>query len=434
MRSWISPSKGGCYLRRTAGIILGSLVWLALSGGSASIMASGWQWRPSLEFATGHESDLILDPDLEGFVVPGGGFLDLTPGLSLSKALAGRSRTRIDGRLTVERFLNGERRLLLGGYLFGELLWRGPGPWQVRLTVGGTFFDDSERETIRRFDGGGETALGWSRGDWLFEIVAAGQGRRYPNLATLDGNGLLGTYTEVKGSLGAALSWQPSGRFMTRLEATQLGVDARDPLYDAQSRSWQGSGWWRMSPGTSLVVSGLLQQRKFTSRLPDEDTDSYLQAGLAVTRELGHQSSLTVRYAFARYTHPSDQSQDSHRVGLALTWRFGRSSSFDSTVPLPEWTEERPSFAREGEPHVFRILAPGAQRVVLIGDFNHWNPESHPLRIAVDGWWEVALALPVGLYQYAYLVDGQAVTPGEADRTVDDGFGGRNGLLEVLPR
>jgi hypothetical protein len=52
---------------------------------------------------------------------------------------------------------------------------------------------------------------------------------------------------------------------------------------------------------------------------------------------------------------------------------------------------------------------------------------------AGDGWWEALLVIEPGSYEYVYVIDGDWVTPPEAKVTVNDGFGGRNGILDVLP-
>ena len=40
---------------------------------------------------------------------------------------------------------------------------------------------------------------------------------------------------------------------------------------------------------------------------------------------------------------------------------------------------------------VYREWAPGADALHLIGDFNNWNRESHPLTRQADGTWEIVL-------------------------------------------
>ena len=44
----------------------------------------------------------------------------------------------------------------------------------------------------------------------------------------------------------------------------------------------------------------------------------------------------------------------------------------------------------EGVPGVaFVVLAPNAQRVSVVGDFNYWNPRRHPMRVRGLGYWEL---------------------------------------------
>jgi hypothetical protein len=141
---------------------------------------------------------------------------------------------------------------------------------------------------------------------------------------------------------------------------------------------------------------------------------------------------LELRYAAARYTDPAGAVDDTQRFSLGLTWwPAGRGSRL-----LPDLTP-RPAPAgdadivRAGDPHLFRVRAPHAGAVSLVADFNGWDPQANPLAAAGDGWWEAPVVVPAGVHQYAYWVDGRIVTPSDAEVTMDDGFGGRNGLLRV---
>jgi 1,4-alpha-glucan branching enzyme len=81
----------------------------------------------------------------------------------------------------------------------------------------------------------------------------------------------------------------------------------------------------------------------------------------------------------------------------------------------------------------FRIRAPGALQVAVVGEWNQWLPE--PLAAAPEGedLWQVDLNLPTGRYTYSFLIDGQSVKPPDAEAYVSDGFGGTNGVIEVSP-
>lgn len=54
----------------------------------------------------------------------------------------------------------------------------------------------------------------------------------------------------------------------------------------------------------------------------------------------------------------------------------------------------------------FRLAAPEAQTVELLGDFNSWTPGT--LKLTRRGKeWELLLPLPKGRYRYVFLVDGK---------------------------
>jgi len=49
--------------------------------------------------------------------------------------------------------------------------------------------------------------------------------------------------------------------------------------------------------------------------------------------------------------------------------------------------------------------APEAQRVFLVGDFNHWNKAADPMERMSDGRWLLKLALHHGHHQYYFMID-----------------------------
>jgi 1,4-alpha-glucan branching enzyme len=55
----------------------------------------------------------------------------------------------------------------------------------------------------------------------------------------------------------------------------------------------------------------------------------------------------------------------------------------------------------------FICLAPQAQSVSLVGDFNQWDPAAHPMKQMVDKAWMATAELKHGHHRYAFMVDGQ---------------------------
>jgi len=47
-----------------------------------------------------------------------------------------------------------------------------------------------------------------------------------------------------------------------------------------------------------------------------------------------------------------------------------------------------------------------AEKVHIVGDFNNWNPYSHPLKKNKSDIWEIELDLVSGTYAYRFIVDG----------------------------
>lgn len=68
--------------------------------------------------------------------------------------------------------------------------------------------------------------------------------------------------------------------------------------------------------------------------------------------------------------------------------------------------ERRPAETPDLDFVEFRLKAPKAQAVELVGDFNQWRPGTMKLTKR-EGAWELLLPLPKGRYRYAFLVDGQ---------------------------
>ncbi len=107
-------------------------------------------------------------------------------------------------------------------------------------------------------------------------------------------------------------------------------------------------------------------------------------------------------------------------------------SRFLLAVPLlvgcaaPQKTEpESPA------PAVFGLKAPEAERVSVVGTFNGWDPEAHPLQGPDRGGvWSLRLFLPPGRHRYMFVVDGvRWVTDPNAAVREEDGFGGYNSVL-----
>jgi Glycogen recognition site of AMP-activated protein kinase len=82
----------------------------------------------------------------------------------------------------------------------------------------------------------------------------------------------------------------------------------------------------------------------------------------------------------------------------------------------------------------FVLVAPGAHRVSVLGDFNHWSAAATPLVLTpgASSTWVTSVRLEPGRHVYAFMVDGTrwAVDP-TAPRSLDDDFGHPSTVLTV---
>jgi len=398
--------------------------------GAHAAESSPWRITPWIDVDAGYETEAIVDPLLGRAAIPGGPFLGFTPGAVFQKHLGQRNTFEILANGSFERYLEGDGRTLMGLSSWAEFALRSPGLFYGRLAAGVEYFDDTGMETAERSGVGGRFAVGLAGARAGAELGGSLRGRRYPNLITEDSDGTPGTYTETLDSIGLS-GWKELGRrWLIQAELNRQINAARDPLFDTES--WLVRAGLRVFTGRNWTTwfSGLYQLREYQNREAGLDEDSYLQAGIRVTRAVGSRQSVGLAYSYLLFVDTLELDDDSHRMSMFYTHRFGGPATGE---PI-----RRAATVRSvGDPAVsdglvrFRMLAPDAQQVFVVGDFNGWSTEATPLSPRSGGWWETTLELPPGSYQFIYLVDGEATTPPRAATSVDDGFGGRNGLFTV---
>lgn len=248
-----------------------------------------------------------------------------------------------------------------------------------------------------------------------------------------DAAGVLGTYTERHTSAGAHAAVRLGSRVVVRAAGHSRWTAARDPFFSADGPTWEAAATVTVGGGVRLLLDGFYQARSYTERTDQPDRDRYRQAGLGLEADLSPRWSARVTAAVSRYTWPDGAGTDNHRWQAGVSCRLGGAPRAGLPGPGRLRRDGTPSAPRSGAPWEFRLHAPGATTVALVGDFNGWDPAATPLHREGDGWWRTALRLPAGTHLYAYVVDGAWRTPPEATATAPDGFGGSNGVLVVLP-
>ncbi|MBU0698022.1 MAG: glycogen-binding domain-containing protein [Pseudomonadota bacterium] len=81
----------------------------------------------------------------------------------------------------------------------------------------------------------------------------------------------------------------------------------------------------------------------------------------------------------------------------------------------------------------FSLEAAGAHEVILVGDFNNWNPKTHPMKRDENGVWNKAVMLPPGKYEYKFLVDGHWKEDPKNEQICPNRFGTYNNIIHLSP-
>lgn len=74
-----------------------------------------------------------------------------------------------------------------------------------------------------------------------------------------------------------------------------------------------------------------------------------------------------------------------------------------------------------------------SKSVSVVGDFNEWDPEVHPMKLLKKGTWKREVYLESGRsYYFRYFVDGQDWLNDEAaDRYVPNQYGGEDCVIDL---
>jgi 1,4-alpha-glucan branching enzyme len=67
---------------------------------------------------------------------------------------------------------------------------------------------------------------------------------------------------------------------------------------------------------------------------------------------------------------------------------------------------KKPTNSQAKAKTTFRLEAPQAAQVFIVGCFNEWDPMANPLERDGEGTWSCVLAIEPGEHEYRYIVDG----------------------------
>ncbi len=80
---------------------------------------------------------------------------------------------------------------------------------------------------------------------------------------------------------------------------------------------------------------------------------------------------------------------------------------------------------------MFRITAPDARSVMLVGDFTQWQKHAIPLQSEHGGVWVTTVALEPGKHTYRFLVDGEWRDDPECTLRVPNPYGTEDMVREA---
>ncbi|MBC8391542.1 MAG: glycoside hydrolase [Deltaproteobacteria bacterium] len=82
----------------------------------------------------------------------------------------------------------------------------------------------------------------------------------------------------------------------------------------------------------------------------------------------------------------------------------------------------------------FSFEATAAGEVILMGDFNNWNPKKHPMKQDKGERWSKTVVLSPGTHEYKFFVDGEWKEDPRNDQTCANCFGTQNSVLNIKER
>ena len=121
--------------------------------------------------------------------------------------------------------------------------------------------------------------------------------------------------------------------------------------------------------------------------------------------------------------------------GLATAAALAAVALTASLLTRPRESAAPADVVAAGEPGQvtqFVLVAPDADSVTLVGDFNDWSfSKTHLARQAGNGVWWVTVALPPGRYRYAFVVDGTRWRSDPNAPAAEDEFGRPNSVVTI---
>ena len=423
-----------------AGPDLPILLVLAIAGASR-LAAAETRWSASGDLAAGggYDSNLFLQvaasPESPNFHPYSGGFLRVDP--AIEGALAGegfRIAARYDAALS-QTF--GAGRLTIQG---GDLsLWLPElGPVGLRLAATAGRFDASAFASDRFWSWGARGGLTVRLADAVRASAQYELDRRIfgdPALVQIRSDLGQSARLVLDARPAAALALGADGEYLA------LRSDLVDPTLGTGHlrRVRAGLGTTYIPTATVTIAASL-----WAGTQSSEGVETDRQAGGALAVSLRASASLDL---VARYDLLVDRARGAgsdYTRSLVTLMLVGHRSvpaprdlarlTVPSAAPAEPESDSGQAPRVEGGRVRFRLRAPEARQVVVIGSWNDWaadDPRQRLERVGRSGLWQGWLAPGAGTHRYHFLVDGRPLRPVDAPRYRADDFGGEDGVIEV---
>lgn len=377
---------------------------------------------PNASVAAGYDDNLFLDPTLSSAAPPrADAVIDFRPSLMAALERGGHTLALDADYLERVTPSNGDLR-----DLFLRLGWRSPTWHRLRLSVGGLYEHyETTRFPDNTFDlGGGEVALRLALARAWLQASYRADARGYPDSSR---NGQL----DVDQLAGVAAHVRLHRRLAADLGYRYLHVVSNEPtaVLDRHradvALALLPTGWLTLTAGYSFwaqqLPNGAPPPRPMQPGGPRSDLAHSVTASLSVRPWRWLEAFARFDFIYSTSDAINGRYQlDQIVAGVAVGWDFAR----ERPPPPPPLM---PSVS--GTSVTFRARAHPGARVGVVGDWNGWEPE--PLLAVGGDRYEATYTLPPGRHAWALAVDGAVVTPPEAVAFVEDGFGGKNALVEV---
>lgn len=416
------------------------IVMAILCSISNTAFAQQWQTLFSVDSRIGYSSNTYLNPyfsEWDNTLNSGYGMIS---GVGQTIRYGDNSTFKITGAGAFEPFLK-NRDALMGGLGMAEFQRHFTSTLSGGVQAGGSYF----RSSFKRRSVWVQPTLSWSPSAYTRLMASAGSNfRSYKNFAADS----LSTSDSRRSDI-YSLRFETWPSFRWRITAGLYGNLATLPAVQEAFSSVAG-GRYTFSDGSSIRLTIGLEQYQNervaqvsgggggfapiggppSSTQTVEETSRIYRLGIEGSVPITGQLSgfMNVKGLQFSSTATGNTSRDMHISGgvrLQIQPDFNRREK--GTV-APEWEKVK-------EEHRVVVHYSGQGQLYLVGDFNNWKRPGIPLVETKEGRYLATIQLDPGSYEYKVIV----VENGEEKwiefskdiYTVDDGFGGQNGLVLI---